>query len=226
MGPRGLIRVGTCFFQSDDTQSRHFLLAGVYEKEERFAAEHYIRRDIPVVEFGGSLGVVSCLLNRRLKAPKRHVVVEANPDMLPILTGNRDRNGCKFEILHGAAGGEGKTVRIYFGDGALTASSIAVADHSAEISTVTLEEIVENRGFGRCALISDIEGAEINLIRSEMHTLRSRVEVFIVEFHPSINGPAPVEEAQQLLKDNGFEELWRDRNVFVFRNAAHADRTA
>jgi FkbM family methyltransferase len=223
--PGGLIRLGPCLFRSD-AQSRELLLEGVYEEKERFATKHYIRPDIPVVEFGGSLGVVSCLLNRRLRTPSRHVVVEANPQNLPMLTGNRNRNSCKFEILHGAAGVVGKTVRLYFGNGALTASSIAATDNSVEVSGVTLEGVIRDRGFDSCALVCDIEGSEIHLIRSEIATFRSRVEVFIVEFHPIINGPVAVEDAQRFLEANGFEELWQRGDVYVFRNTARIQPNA
>ena len=216
--PGGLLRVGPCFFRSD-AQSREFLADGTYEGQERSASRRYIRPDIPVVEFGGSLGVVSCLLNRRLRNPGHHVVVEANPETLPLLMENRERNRCKFEVLH-AAVGQGDTVRIYIGNGALAASSVSTSDRSVEVSAITLEEILRSRGFVRCALVCDIEGAEINLIRSELETFQSRVEVFIVEFHPRINGPEPVEDARRLLHDRGFEELWHELNVVVFRNTA------
>jgi FkbM family methyltransferase len=215
--PGGLIRLGPCLFRSD-AQSRELLLEGNYEDKERLASKRYIRPDVPVVEFGGSLGVVSCLLNRRLRSPDRHIVVEANPGNLPMLIENRDRNGCKFEILHRAAGVTGKTARLYFGGGALMASSIAVTDNSVEVIAVTLDEVIRTRGFDRCALICDIEGSEINLIHSEIDVFRSRVEIFIVEFHPRINGLVPTEDAQRLLKANGFEELWQEGDVYVFRN--------
>ena len=220
--PGGLIRLGPCLFRSD-AHSRDLLLDDIYEKNERFATKHYVRPDIPVVEFGGSLGVVSCLLNRRLRTPDRHVVVEANPQNLPMLIGNRNRNGCKFEILHGAAGVANRTVRLYFGNGALTASSIAATDNSVEVSGITLEQVIRDRGFDSCALVCDIEGSEINLIQSEIATFRSRVEVFIVEFHPSINGLQIVEDTQTFLQANGFVELWQRGNVYVFRNTAYAE---
>ncbi len=99
--PGGLTRLEWCVFRSDE-QSRHLLLEGIYEEKERFASKRYIRRDVPVIELGGSLGVVSCLLNRRQRFPDHHVVVEANPANLLMLIENRDRNGCKFQILHRA----------------------------------------------------------------------------------------------------------------------------
>jgi FkbM family methyltransferase len=202
------------------------LLEDTYELNERFAMKRYVRPDIPVVELGGSLGVVSCLLNRRLRNPERHVVVEANPQNLPRLMGNRERNHCKFEVLHGAAGADGKTARIYFGNGALTASSIATTENSVEVAGITLENVMRERSFDSCALVCDIEGAEIHLVRSEIATFRSRVEVFIVELHPYINGSAEVEDIQRFLKANGFEEVWQKGDVYVFRNTAYARQAA
>ena len=113
----------------------------------RFAAKRYIRRDIPVVEYGGSMGIVACLLNRRLKNPGDHVVVEANPQNLPTLHENRDRNHCHFEILHGAAGGVGKSVRIYLGENALTASTTATTEGVGPSTRLNVVAILQSRGF-------------------------------------------------------------------------------
>jgi FkbM family methyltransferase len=220
--PGGLIRLDGCVFRSDPDLKK-WLLNGEYEGPERLAAKRYIRRDIPVVEFGGAQGVVSCLLNRRLKNPSNHVVVEANPQILPTLFENRKRNRCNFEILHGAAGGVGKSVRIYIGEKVLTSSAVAAERESVEVPALTLADILQSRGFGRCALMCDIESSELEMIRAEMDTLRSRVEVFIVEFHPGINGSEPVEEARLLLKTHGFTEAWHQQDVFVYQNAALAN---
>ena len=46
-----------------------------------------LRRDLPVVELGGSIGVVACVTNRLLKDRKAHLVVEANPLAIPHLEG-------------------------------------------------------------------------------------------------------------------------------------------
>jgi hypothetical protein len=89
-----------------------------------------------------------------------------------------------------------------------------------EVPAVTLEEVVEKRGFDRCALICDIEGSEIHLIHAEIEVFRSRVYMFIVEFHPKINGREAVEEARRFLGANGFEQVWERDQVYVFRNAA------
>ena len=217
--PGGLVRMDGCVFRVEP-DLRRWLLNGEYEGPERFAGKRYIRPDIPVVEFGGSVGVVSCLLNRRLKNSANHVVVEANPHTLPTLLENRNRNRCKFEILHGAVGAVGKTVRIYFGENALSSSAAASSGESVEVPALKLADILHSRGFSRCALMCDIEGSELEMIRAEMDTLRSRVEVFIVEFHPRISGLERVEEARQLLKGEGFVEVWHRQDVFAYQNSA------
>ena len=43
------------------------LFTNKYEAAERQAVARYLRRDIPVVELGGSMGVVACVTNRLLK---------------------------------------------------------------------------------------------------------------------------------------------------------------
>jgi FkbM family methyltransferase len=126
--------------------------------------------------------------NDRQSNRKNHVVVEANPQILSLLTENRDRNGCEFEIVHGAVGEQGRSISIHLHENALLSSAITTAEKKVEVPGVTLEDILRARSFDRCALICDIEGAEVNLIRDELPTLRSRVETFIVEFHPWING--------------------------------------
>jgi len=195
-------------------------LSGLYEAPERVGTKRYIRRDIPVVEFGASVGVISCLVNRGLRNPKNHVVVEANSALLPILAENRDRNRCKFEIVHGAAGASGASVRFYIGSDALNSSALTATKESIEVPAVVLEEILRMRAFDRCAVICDIEGAELTMMRAELATFQAHVEIFIVEFHPKINGHDSSDAACRLLAEHGFDKVWQQSDTFVFRNTA------
>lgn len=212
----GRVRLGWCFFRCDP-HGRELLLDGIYEWKERYAAKHFIRRDLPVVDLGASLGVVSCLLNRRLVYPDRHVAVEANPDVFEMLQKNRDHNGCKFEALHRAIGPNG-TVNIHYGNGAITGGAFAPAAFSAQVPTITLSEIAATKKLNQFSLICDIEGAEIELIDSEIEKLKSSVAVIVIEFHPRISGPEPVERAQWLLQEGGFTQVWHTDDVFAYRN--------
>ena len=50
-----------------------------YELPERTAIARYLRRDLPVVELGGSIGVVACVTNRLLKDRTADLVVGKSP---------------------------------------------------------------------------------------------------------------------------------------------------
>ncbi len=216
--PGGLVRAGFQRFRPSDDATRQFLLQGLYEAPERRAVKRYLSRTIPVVEFGASIGVVSCAINRRLKTPARHVAVEANPEVVSVLAENREINHCQFEIVHGAVGPEGKTITFFIGGDTLCSSAYTRTAQSVTVPVVTLREILDARGFDRCAVVCDIEGAEIDLIRRELSTFRKRVETFIVEFHPAISGAEEVEATRRLLIENGFELRRQDAEVFVFQN--------
>jgi Met-10+ like-protein len=73
-----------------------------YERTQRDALAKYLDPSLPIVEFGAGIGVVSCVANKRLKDPTRHIAIEANPDLLALLVENRNRNGCLFTVLNQA----------------------------------------------------------------------------------------------------------------------------
>src|SRR5579885_2870151 len=61
---------------------------GWYEGEEMLLVKRHLPADLPIIELGGSLGVLSCLTNRRLRNPRKHWVIEANPTLIPLLEKN------------------------------------------------------------------------------------------------------------------------------------------
>src|SRR6267143_2806887 len=80
------------------TRQKGLLDVGLHETGEIALACRYIVADLPVVELGGGIGVVSCIINRRLSRPTDHVVVDANADLIPTLEANRRLNGAGFRI--------------------------------------------------------------------------------------------------------------------------------
>ena len=102
---RKKIRFDGCVFSLEgitDESMRAQLFTNNYEVEERRAVARYLRRDLPVVELGGSMGVVACVSNKLLKNKAAHLVVEANPLAIPHLELNRNLNRCQFEIINRA----------------------------------------------------------------------------------------------------------------------------
>jgi len=87
--PTDIVRLDGCKFSiAQDRVPANvvdLLLSDLYEEPERKALTRFVNPELPVVELGACIGVVSCLTNRRLRAPEKHVVVEANPALLPLL---------------------------------------------------------------------------------------------------------------------------------------------
>src|ERR1700722_14889072 len=84
-----------------------------YETSERDAIRKYLNPKLPVIELGSAIGVISCLVNRRLVSPERHVAIEANPALIPVLQENRELNGCGFTVLHRAISYDGPEAAFY-----------------------------------------------------------------------------------------------------------------
>src|SRR5580658_2082486 len=68
-GRKNEVRFDTCVFNLagiTNDSIRIELITNRYESAERHAVLRYLKRDIPVVELGGSMGVVACVTNKLL----------------------------------------------------------------------------------------------------------------------------------------------------------------
>ncbi len=199
-----------------DVKSR--FLFGRYEKPERRALKKFLDPEVPVVEFGAAIGVIACLTNKRLSDPKKHVVVEANPDLLPLLEENRVRNNCQFTILHRAVAHECEQVTFNLCENYLGSSVQAAAERSISVPATTLLEVMNSFNFERCSLVCDIEGGEADLVRFEAETLAQKVKTLIIEVHPWALGAATVQIMLAELKRIGFESVYQKDATYVFQN--------
>ena len=197
------------------------LVLDKYEKDERQVIEEYLPEGEPVIELGASIGVVSCKVNRRLKAPEKHVVVEANPELIPTLQKNRDINGCKFAIIEAAIGYGSDTVT-FFSNGMSLAGSIYLGGGEKwEVSTKSLQSIAEEAKFDRFTLICDIEGSEIGMLEHEMDFIREHVGLLLMETHEETPYKEDgVKKVLETLAANGFEMAESIRTNHCFRNKA------
>lgn len=218
--------------QAISTSRKSEFLFNRYEEQERDALQKFLDPALPVVEFGGSIGVVACLTNKKLKHPQKHIVVEANPDIIPLLEENRDRNKCHFTVLHRVVAYESKKGIFYqdinfLGGRAQHAFSASanlnpvfsgMVAKSVEVPTVSLQEVIDTYGFERCTLICDIEGGEADLIAHEAELLREKVMTIIMETHEIFLGKELIEQMLLKLQVAGFALLHKKDDTCVFRN--------
>ena len=221
-GSNKVVSLDGCQFALEklpNTTMKLELLTGSYEKPERNAARCYIRSDWAVVELGGCIGVVACVTNKLLQNPKAHVVLEANPLVIPYLQSNRESNQCSFKVLNAALAYEQDTVTFrpwldFWGNS---------LHHSGNQPPVTipstqLGQILREQQFEKFALICDIEGQEYELVMREPDALRA-AELIILEVHPHLIGEEKVQALLARLAGLGFKEVERSAMVVVLTKA-------
>lgn len=199
---------------------RRQVIEGKYEEAERRAIEQYMPPDLPVIELGGSLGIISRFIASRLADHAAHVVVEANPDLAAICEANArraERSGT-VTVVQKALSHDGPRVTFLATDDFL-GNRIASGPHrhSVEVETCRLPELVSLAGAeaGYC-LIADIEGAEFDLFMHDRETL-ALCRIAIVEIHPAIFEESDRSETEfwDLVRAAGMRQVERIANVCV-----------
>jgi FkbM family methyltransferase len=208
-----------------DSLTKLFLLDGRYELPERRAVKKHLRRDLPVIELGGALGVVACITNKLLADPTAHVVVEANPLAIPQLQLNKESNHCAFEIVNRA---------IAYGVDAVTfCPTVDLASNSIEsdgtqlygteqavtVEAIQLGRLVTEHGFGKFSLVCDIEGKEYDLVFQEIEVLK-KADVIIMETHARLIGEDKNQSLLRALTDAGFRIMEEDSFVITLQRSA------
>jgi FkbM family methyltransferase len=189
------------------------LLNGEYEERERNAARQFIQKDWPVIELGGCIGVVACVTNKLLQRAEAHVVLEANPLVIPHLQSNKDANHCSFKIVNRAIAYDTDNVR-FSPSTDLWGSSVLHNRSRKQVSVpaTQLRQILREEQFEKYALICDIEGQEYELVMHEPDALE-RAELIIMEVHPHLVGEEKVKGLLSKLAVLGFKTV--DSSGFV-----------
>ena len=206
-----------CTFDLDQPVIATFLksrfLLNSWEEEARYLFKKYQPVDLPLIELGSSIGIVSCITNKQLTNPESHLVVEANPLLLPILEKNRAQNGCRFQVLNKAIAYGSAEVHFNF-NGRCNEGRLSSTAADITVPATTLREILEITGFTKANMVCDIEGAEIALIENEGQVLSDHFDWIIIEVHFS-EGP---EKTRALLEKLNFKLIEEFENNHIYRN--------
>ncbi|MFO1488365.1 MAG: FkbM family methyltransferase [Verrucomicrobiota bacterium] len=203
----GRFRAGGCVFvipkKLTRLSFRACFLTNDYEVDERKLIPKYLRPTDTVLEFGACLGVVSCLTNKLLREPNRHVVVEGNPFCLPAIHRNRQLNQCGF-LIESCAVTTQKQVTFSLHPKYITGGSLQNQEGIPVLMPGrSLKELNERYGpFS--VLIMDIEGGELEVFETSAETLRN-FRMVIVELHEWTLGKEGVERCRELLRQMGFQ---------------------
>ncbi|MBB3700693.1 FkbM family methyltransferase [Flammeovirga yaeyamensis] len=198
---------GNTYSVPKDLTTRFFRGAftlGWYEKQERLFIPQYLPQDAKVLELGGCIGVVSCVINKTLGNPANHITVEANPFLIEHLTKNRDQNNCQFQIVNKILSSEDK-VTFNINKSIVESSANVQTSQKVEIEGVTPEQLQEQFNVTFDTLIMDIEGGELPLLSNFKEFIGGLKRVYF-EIHPfnNILTQEQADECEQILIDLGF----------------------
>jgi FkbM family methyltransferase len=200
------------------TPAKSTLYFGLYETSEIELLKRLLDPDLAVVELGGSIGVVACVTNRLLSNPERHVVVEANPQVVPTLEANRNSNKCGFRVVNAAIAYGADVIEFPVDHSFVTSSLYGDIGKTAQVAAISLGRLLEEARFDRVSMICDIEGAEIDLVRHEIGLLRDHVKLLVMETHPHLVGEAADGEMRDSILNSGFEEVGKSQTTYAWIN--------
>ena len=195
-------------------QVRRLLRAGWYERQEAEIVRRHLSSDVDVVELGAGLGYISCVIDGMLSSPRTHVAVEPNPEILPLLEKTKELNGAGYVVEEGAYGATSDTVSLD-AEGDYWSGRTQPGGCYDTTPTVTLQELRRRHDLTTFSLVMDIEGAEYDLLLSELELLEVHCPLLIVEFHES--GLRAGEYSDEI-DESEFELVDGLEEVCVYRN--------
>ena len=218
MGNR--VRIDGMVFSTDSpaiaTSDKSAMFVALYEVAERMLVGRWLPADLPIVEFGGGLGVVSCAANRKLTRREQHVVVEANPRIVGLLQQNRDLNNCRFQVVNKALAYGLESVKFTLQSNFLSGRIGGDSPEVVAVPATSLKAVADASGFDQISVICDTEGAEALLVSEELDTLRQRVRFLLVEIHPEFLGNEGASQVVQTLESSGFTLRERSHDNWAF----------
>ncbi len=173
-----------------------------YEKAERNLIKNHLDSNDSVLELGACIGVVSCLTNRLLSDQQSHIVVEANPRLIPFLETNRKNNNCGFQIEHCLVS-RTLTGSFFLQNFIVSGSANISQGTEVSVSVLSLDSLCDKYDFRPNVLIMDIEGGEIDFISENEHRL-PEFRLMIIEMHPFIVGDEKIEQCRTILRNHNF----------------------
>lgn len=205
--------------------ARRALFNQSYELPERKLISNWLPENEPVLELGSSFGIVSRFIRKKIGSEVRHVMVEANPDLIEVCKANYGQfsdSTCK--LINGAIGSESnKPVRFVVTPGFHDSQILNEDDKKSgmgeviEVQGLQLQDIVENEfGNNKYNLVCDIEGAEFEMLEKGSKALRN-CNCMIIEIHPEVfeQSGRSINQFEEMLMANGYSIKQRMMNVLA-----------
>jgi FkbM family methyltransferase len=163
------------------------LFWGLYEKQEAKFIQKYLSSELPVIELGASIGVISSLTAKKA-FPQQVYSVEANPRLIPIIENNlkiNQVNNCR--VMNVAIGDAAAVFFTPGSDNTVGTITRTKYDNSVAVNCLSLSGIISQLGLNKFNLVCDIEGSEVDFLFRDSDSL-SACELMIIELHDGLVG--------------------------------------
>lgn len=192
---------------------------GSYERAEAALIDRFVPRDLPVIELGGCLGLISSYLAARLSPDADLIVVEANPTLIECCRHNATADGTRqrTRVVHAAIAYGQETVQFEVSDNVHINRVGTTGGGGVSVPTTTLGALLKSisapEGY---ALICDIEGFEVALLENDAEALRG-CRTAVVELHPQMYAAmgTDLDAVLALAAGAGLEPVASDDNVYA-----------
>lgn len=216
--------LGTSMYAPDEwitTSTRARIFLKKYEKAESELVRKHLLPDVPVIELGCGIGVVSRQILACLDANTPFVGIEANPALADVANGNLERLKRRNCVINhaviGAAADLGKKTRFAVTDGNFQFSSSDLVDKPGttiiDVPVTTLSEVTSSAGWDEFQIVSDIEGAEREFLSGDPDSMKRCVQL-VIELHDG-NGYS-IDSLKKQVESHGFRSVDQSVQTFVF----------
>lgn len=189
---------------------------GGYEGPEVEIIRSTLAPDDRVLEIGGGVGFVGIMTARMLRQPDQLLIIEANPQLIPLMERNFSLNGVRPAVRNVVLGTNGASdVSFYLHDDFWASSLVAFpGGRETKVPQQDVRRVFSE--FRPTYLIVDIEGGEIDLFNG---LSLDGVGKLCLEVHPLQTGQAAVNALFRSFERQGFglERTSRRENVVFFR---------
>jgi FkbM family methyltransferase len=226
----GIIRIAynneipyqSLFINTDSTLVNNKTVAliyfGKYEKDELKFVLKYLPKELPIIELGTSLGFVA--LNAIKQTNHKIICLEANKKLISLIEDSFELNSVasnQYQILNCAL--SNKKEKLYFSDRGSNELGKLVEFSESVIQAIPLEEVTKLIPEQEYVLISDIEGAEINFLKTESHSL-NKCKMMIIELHDTeYEGEKYIiNDLVEMIIAKRFKLIEQSNNTYVFFN--------
>lgn len=176
-----------------DDRTKAQLFWRLYERGEVRFVRQWLRPDLPVIELGASIGVVSCQILKKLGGREALFAVEADTALAERASANIRRNcgDCGFTVIPCALAYGSGSDAVPFRRGSTSVSGALagpgeVGAHVIPTRRVTLTSLADELRLPSFSLVADVEGAEADLIFRDASFRSGRCKQVIVELHDTV----------------------------------------